>query len=407
MNFNKRGISLIVLVIEIVVLITIAAAVILVASGDDLRDKANEAVSANDLTSAKELVALAKSEWEFKEKELSKQYKNFKQYAQEKLDKKGMENVLVSNKGAVNIIYTDKNGDKAIIPDGFVVSEIETENVIKYGLVIYSGNEAVTEKNLLTARETRDQFVWIPVPDMSKFVTTDMSYTEPVSVACIKHDSGECLDEVTLSITNDLTGEWAEYNALKKSVKEYGGFYIGRYESGTSNDRSLKEVIGTTDVFVQKNKYVYNYVAWGKNMATIDGDITSASKNRGVGAVKLSRGLYNTNSVKSHLIYGVEWDVALKFIKEVDTTYFSNYQTRGNYNGEALIKTGTNEAYAANNIYDMAGNVWERTMESNKSTSRAYRGGGFKAERSPSLRAGYYANWCTDELGFRIALYLV
>ena len=64
--------------------------------------------------------------------------------------------------------YEDINGDIAIIPEGFTVSGLESENEIDEGLVIYLVPEGTTidwtnPTAVDTAQRTYDQFVWIPI----------------------------------------------------------------------------------------------------------------------------------------------------------------------------------------------------------------------------------------------------
>ena len=88
--------------------------------------------------------------------------------------------------------------------------------------------------------------------------------------------------------------------------------------------------------------------------------------------------------------------------------YLTDSTGKGNYSGN-LIKTGSNENYEMKNIYDMAGNVIEWTMESYDTNYRVYRGGSYNSDegRSPVSRryTGIPSN-STDTLGFRVALYL-
>ena len=58
------------------------------------------------------------------------------------------------------------------VPKGFVASKATGENTVKDGFVIYQGTEDVTDINKDTAMTTRNQFVWVPVPDSSKMFTT-------------------------------------------------------------------------------------------------------------------------------------------------------------------------------------------------------------------------------------------
>lgn len=107
LNKDKRGISLIVLVITIIVMIIIGAAIILSLSGSDIRGKAEEAVSSNDLATAKEIVATARSEWELNYDELTLKYEDFSEFANEKLVKAGVDYVEVSEDGELSIIDSE------------------------------------------------------------------------------------------------------------------------------------------------------------------------------------------------------------------------------------------------------------------------------------------------------------
>jgi len=412
MKTNKKGISLIVLAITIIVMIILAAAILLSVSGKNIMNTAKEATNANDLANAKHVVAVAKGEWELGEAEGY----TLKEYAESKLQEAGFAitgngGIYVSSKGAVTTIYEDKDGYKTVIPTGFVASEATGENTIEYGLVIYEGTEPVTDKNVAVARETRNQFVWVPVPDIDLFKRTttydgetitppESQYTEPYSYS------------KTITMENDSTGEWAEYTAMYESVKEYGGFYIGRYEAGTSIERTDRS--GTTDVLVQKNKPVYNYVPWGPKMSSVVGEVFGYGK----GAVVLSRSLYSTDEVQSTLCYGVQWDAAINFIATFgvkDTKYainssnkawHNNNYSSGNPNHLTGIDLGDSAANKLNNIYDMAGNVGEWTMESIFAVDRVVRGGNYEGYDPASERATITENYANGNSGFRLTLYI-
>ena len=197
---------------------------------------------------------------------------------------------------------------------------------------------------------------------------------------------------------------------MRESVEKNKGFYIGCYETGTSVARKAGVDNGTTDILVQKGKPLYNYVGWGPDMTSVRGDIIYENKNYGKGAVELSRNLYKgSNSVVSTLCYDVQWDSALQFIYNTDRIYPTNSTDKGNYSGQ-LINTGSIDAYALNNIYDMAGNAQEWTMAADGTKSRVMRGGAemYLASVKPAAcrdnegpRSANYGN-----NGFRIALYL-
>lgn len=71
-------------------------------------------------------------------------------------------------------LFVDDNGETAIIPRNFVVSNINGEQKISDGLVIYQLDTSTIdnwfldsdENNYLDIQETYNQFVWIPVPNV-------------------------------------------------------------------------------------------------------------------------------------------------------------------------------------------------------------------------------------------------
>ena len=91
----------------------------------------------------------------------------------------------------------------------------------------------------------------------------------------------------------------SEYNTAKqkmlKSVYQNGGFWVGRYEAGIEKNRTSSGTATTTPLSKQ-NLYPYNYVTR-----------TQAKKL----AEQVEAGSYT-----SSLMFGVQWDLALKFIEE-------------------------------------------------------------------------------------------
>ena len=420
MKTNKKGISLIVLAITIIVMIILAAAILLSVSGKNIINTAKEATNANDLANAKHVVAVAKGEWELGEAEGY----TLKEYAESKLQEAGFAitgngGIYVSSKGAVTTIYEDKDGYKTVIPTGFVASEATGENTIEYGLVIYEGTEPVTDKNVATARETRNQFVWVPVPDINFFKRTTTYDGETITPPESQYTEPYSYDNL-ITVVNDLTGEWAEYTAMYESVNEYGGFYIGRYETGTNVAPKNSGGNGTRETFIQKNKYAYEYVGWGLNKTSVVGDVFNppgSSDNHGKGAVELSRAFCSTDEVQSTLCYGVQWDAALNFISTSgikDKIYATNskgkYWNYDNKDGNPKFLTGIDLGESAanrlNNIYDMAGNVEEWTMEASGNNGRVLRGGNRSYTISASDSKSDNVYDASHTRGFRIALYL-
>ena len=359
MKTNKKGISLIVLAITIIVMIILASAIILSLSGKNMIGSAKEATTMNDLANAKHVVAVAKGEWQLGE--VDDKYTTLGEYAKDKLQEAGFKvsgtgGLNVSEDGVVTTIFEDASGI-AYIPEGYVASEAKGENTIAGGLVIYEGYDEVTDRNVKTAQTTRNQFVWVPVSNMSEFKidtsTGNTSYN-----------------------MNDAT-EALEYKEMRDSVANYGGFYMARYESG-------KE--GTGTVVTKKNATVWGSIKWADAKAQ---------------AATLSR---ETSVV--HIIYGEEWDTAVNFIAETYPDFKTTATGFGNHTGN-ILTSGASEEYAQNNIYDMTGNVWDWTMESlSDGAQRAVRGGTASDVKVAAYRFQGDVTKPYSPYGFRMAMYL-
>ena len=222
------------------------------------------------------------------------------------------------------------------------------------------------------------------------------------------------------------------------SVKTNGGFYIARYEMGidtittatTSDHNTARD--GSIKPVSKLGKGTWNYLPWGGTYLDIATDGFQGN-DLADGAVKVARSMYpnlnkltdyhlpttltNETGATSTLIYGTQWDATMTFLSDVtnsnasnkpyiqDSTGMGNYDDIGSYSG-ALKTTGQ---YAVRNIYDLAGNVWEWTMEKYSSNTRVGRGGfyddsgsSFPASRRDfSVPGNSYAYYSA-----RVALYM-
>lgn len=89
-----------------------------------------------------------------------------------------------------------------------------------------------------------------------------------------------------------------------------------------------------------------------------------------------------------------------------ENSYVKDSTNKGNYSS-SLINTGSNENYKVKNIYDMAGNVYEWTMEASDTLYRVNRGGyyGYTGSGNPaSIRRCSFPTITYDNIGFRVAL---
>ena len=399
MQNRNKGITLIALIITIIILLILVGVSINLAIKGDLFGSAEKAVSgtndktAQEQTRVDELMGeLDKVEKQQKEQEEAEKQKN-----------------LLGKRVTENTKYVS-NGKTAWIPKGFTVSGIKSEQSINKGLVIYDIPEGTTPdwSNPDSVKTKYNQFVWIPVEVKSSDTENSIASFYRSKWTVNVSTGGERTTGLRTSYTEpdstndtaDKTGIAGQITELTKSIYKYGGFYIGRYEAGSTKERTSSS-LQIEPFVVQQDKYPYNYVKWGNSMSDVS-----------EGAVYLCNNLYsltNTNyGATSMLCTGASWDSMLDFVKDsshsvTDSTTWGNYYNsetytinRGKYavyldgtvgnfqdvvneyskekNKKILLTTGATERNCSRNIYDVAGNVFEWTTESYPSSSRVYRG---------------------------------
>ena len=101
-------------------------------------------------------------------------------------------------------------------------------------------------------------------------------------------------------------------------------------------------------------------------------------------------------------------------ITNIDSKYYTNSQwTSGAYGEKGsgiLLSTGASETFSKQGIYDIAGNVWEWTLEytSDSSYPCAYRGGiysNYGTAHPAVYRSSCDTTGYSDGFGFRGSLY--
>ena len=319
-----------------------------------------------------------------------------------------------------NKVNAVESADKVVVPvpKGYTASSVATENKVSEGFVIYENTngedkkEEVNDNNKDTARTTRNQFVWVPVANPSEMYGTDkdgkkwgklyefsasgitpLNWTEQDGVMSITATSGSDSyrepDVVDSDSSNSITISQleTEFNDMITSVEKYGGFYIGRYETGNLSQEKATVVKNNTDIGNQTWYSMY----------------------------KKAKGIAVNNNVTSSMIWGSQWDATMRWMynsgNEEKKNYTYDSRGKGNYSSDSPIATGSIEAYAVNNIYDMAGNVWECTLEADDTYTRIDRGGGYlyNSNNFPSSNRGIYDYGPTSSYGdggFRVTLYI-
>ena len=349
-------------------------------------------------------------------------------------------NLSKVNVNEIAIQNSTINGEKAnysnpIIPKGFKAINTETAN---WGEIDAYLNGLVIEDATNDSTTQGSQFVWIPVENYEKFhliegydnKTLQNRLTQEIPSREAGMSLTENLPKEPNNGNNALLGT-IESVSMYQSVRKYGGFYIARYEAGiegttssTITEDANKQVQnGTVKPVSKKGVGVWNCIAWGGNSSDIASD-GAAGNDLANGAVRVARAMYNNpmtgdsnteTTVVSTLCYGVQWDAIMNFL---DSNYVTascdvnsiivNSQNTGNATGE-IASAGGSESYKQKNIYDLAGNLYEWTMEAYGDNMRVRRGGHYDSDFttiSISNRATYEPDGKGPHVGFRVALYI-
>ena len=187
-----------------------------------------------------------------------------------------------------------------------------------------------------------------------------------------------------------------EYNKMIKSVSQYGGFYVGRYEMSLNSETKNAES---------------KYGATSANASDTDTNQWYGLYNR----AKTYAPENASQKVVSSMIWGSQYDAILKWMKgnninvtsssptdlSIGTTSKNTTRvTGGANNGQTVSKD------KLSNIYDLLGNSLEWTQETNNTYYRVIRGGYYNSSLAPSYRS---YDCPTDTLsydGSRFTLYI-
>ena len=256
-----------------------------------------------------------------------------------------------------------------------------TKRVHSGGFVIYEGTEEVNNDNLATAKTNRNQYVFVPISESELLnmyrISDNLIYGNKYNFTATGYSLVSSNDEPAYNVALDgdhgflkryLEGISAykfleemreEFYNMLVSVKTYGGFYIGRYETAYLN---------TKKPVVRKGNGVSNVTTW-LNMYKNCRNLKGANK-----------------SVQTGIVWGIQWDETLKwlidsgdksYIDIIDSSNWGNYTNNFvGYDGQVPQETGYSDYWKANNIYDLAGNRWEWSMEGTGYYRRYYGGGG-------------------------------
>ena len=324
-------------------------------------------------------------------------------------------------------------GESVTIPGGATISKIPGEyESVDNGLVIYVTNgDIITDEewknNVEIIRQKYDQFVWVPVDtaiveegkeikgenntdkyySLKSYITDNNKYPMAVkkldgTYSGILYDFEEVENVLTITPHNytvtvagyrepyviDTDAEngimeedlQEEYKTMAESVALKGGFWVGRYE--TTNMNSSNFNVNTSAVNIVKG--------------STDGisNVTWYKMYEGQKAYK-DAVLKNSKTTGSSMIWGSQWDQIMIWMKEIkngEHHYITNSIGMGNY---ALVEDGYQDTtkpsntgcFDVKNIYDLAGNVCDCTLEINFNRYRGEAGGSYDISNSGPAKA--------------------
>ena len=471
---ERRGVTLIALVITIIVLLILAGVTIAMLTGENgIISKAMQAKTKTEDSKETEEAGL-----------------------------KEIENYINGKSAEAGVVVQDLKSIKSDGTEGEVIGEkvsdgaggvVPVPNEFYYvGGTVKSGaviSDNLADKDKFKGQEvvgtnlSGNQFVFIPVNGEDLKYEQDHTYDG-------KHE---------YVYTTELSGytsqsEWSDDSGEQASVKNYGGFFIGRYEAGypdTITEGTIVDYKNSVSENVPVSKA--GVAAWNLISQTV--------------AKAASESMYNADNskVKSKLVDSYAWDTTCKWLKnsgiikddsagKVSSTSYGNYydstftipkgtlyakhlylnkkkdgvssswyfwnggagkysygivndekgmkvgvktgetvpenatrpegaeDAASNYytaDGRIEIATGSSDDTRTNNIYDLAGNMWEWTTETkirkNNGNNTNYtfavlRGGSFLSGGSNFavvFRYGYSTvSFSNVNIGFRAVLYI-
>ena len=322
------------------------------------------------------------------------------------------------------------DGKTVPVPIGFTKSTVSGEGSVDTGFVIKQGSDGSATTGI-------NEFVWVPVSDPSEMFGTDkdgnsvgkmyvfgtstlpnnppepgnwietsegvMSRPVPTAIRepdiVTDYDGSDATKDASYFkavISETMTGAefkaqlQQEFEDMRESVETYGGFYIGRYETGN---------LSQAKAVVQKNNTDINNQNW----------YVQYQKCK-----TIAEGTQGTSS----MIWGCQWDATMKwFLESSDpevVAYVRDGTGKGNYAGtqgntNKVIPTGSNDDYSVNKIYDMAGNVCDWTLASLTISDRVNHGGHCahsSSDRPATDITSNYSNSSNFGLGCRSTLYV-
>ena len=223
------------------------------------------------------------------------------------------------------------------IPKGFRPVD---ENGAEWGNGTNPPKEEDVNEGLVIEDKQGNQFVWVPVTgeykrntDYARTAVSERAYT----------DTGYLPDGIQPTTDDSTNNE----NAERSAVTSKGGFYISRYEAG-------KETIDGKDTLVSKSG------------ATVWNNIAVEDDGENKGCKTVAKTFINNDNVKSALCSGIQWDMTMAFVNgKQDGTNNNTFDVtvNGDRGGSSKATSGQHVADRVCNIFDLEENYCEYVAE--------------------------------------------
>lgn len=326
--------------------------------------------------------------------------------------------VIPSNKIANVYAIADGAGNTVPVPYGFYY----VGGTVNSGVVISDKKE---DKNKFKGQED--------VPDGASYNSdgtvnqekSELKGNQFVWIPCEANDYAK----INFGKQNATGWDGTTNTAELLPIQKYSGFYVGRYEAGTSEVTLLGGVKwenastgSTINGWGWENESFVSSKVTGGKITSKAGEIPYYHADYNT-AMEMSKNMISTEYVQSGLVTGTMWDAMMKFM----TTDKSNYSDLkssnwGNYNNNTTVTytagrgrymgvnssngstsnavvsdngyhygirtTASSEGAKRKNLYDVAGNQWEWTQESAYVTN--------ELNLIYNLRGGSFNDVCTD-----------
>ncbi len=441
---DVKGITLIALVITIIILLILAGISIAMLTGENgILTKANTSKQETTKQGAKEKVQVevmgsydnnGKINLEELNGGLKNNIPNLTYQGQPISNSNKIENlpemvtvdgyeIEIKENGEVIIVGEQQEEPKKTLP-----STADTKPFLPDGATVL---EDKLDKGVVIKDSSENEWVWIEVPKSiypEGTEKTEHSAIETAMQTYAKDYRQSGYSDTFYSTAQHGFKDSTDYDDWKKSMLESvftnGGFYIGRYEIGTTTPRTNKSEALTTP-YIKQDLYPCNFITCAQ-------------------AQELAKQL-STGGRQASLMFGIQWDLILKHIEEkraktqnelkTDSSSWGNYNnvtfeiTRGEYTtapstsgswnaittytkpaSNVLLTTGGTDRNSILNIHNLAGNVKENTLEkaANNAGPCVCRGGYYRISGNAQpacYRAGETTIYSIYDIGARPALW--